>query len=398
MYLILAAMVFPILLFSAPVETDYALFLFDNGDKNLIASMLKYGEDHRKEALDALDFRIVFMGASIDAMAKEPFSHYPEKLIHYKQLGISETIDHQWKRDGHLSEDSLKALSENFKVKKKLWTGVSCSVFTQIVEHYQKNTRLEVVALRDNPSLYGDTDYFTIAHEVQNAAHKIAVPSEQIAKELETSNKKIVVIGQPCIEEWRDEANLLDKTAILKRLGLNPQIPIILYAGVYGDFYPKCFELFLALVPDKNVQVLIAPHPKFKGVVEIPLCEKTVRKAPYFKVVGEFIDDPLRKIKTVEALFAADLVVTADATSTIVFQANALKKKVLYVNPSPSAVSKAFCERQLIYQITSLDDFIKTIETKDRPSSVGRDVFALLGIPEQGAKLLFEEFLAPIQK
>lgn len=380
-------MIFPFLLFSAPLETDYAIFLFDNGEKNMIASMLRYDEDALKE----LDFRIIFMGASIDAMNKEPFSHFPEKLIDYKQLGIEETIDHQWKREARLEEKSLRALSENLKVKKKLWVGVSCSIFTQVVEQYQKNAELEVVAVRDNPSLVGDTDYFKIAREVQDAAHKIAVPCRSIAQELEGSDKALVVIGHAPIEEWREEAKLLDKEAILKWMNLNPEIPIVLYAGVYGDFYPKCFDLFLELVPDKNVQVIVAPHPRFKGAVEIPLCEKGVRKAPYFKVVGEFIEDPARKMKTVEALAVADVVVTADATSTIVFQANALKKKVLYVNPSTSAVSRAFCDKQLIHSIASQEAFLHALSKETLQSS--RDVFDLLGMPEDGAQLLFEELM-----
>lgn len=29
-----------------PIETDYAIFLFDNGEKNMVASMLKYVEEH----------------------------------------------------------------------------------------------------------------------------------------------------------------------------------------------------------------------------------------------------------------------------------------------------------------------------------------------------------------
>src|SRR5437868_2316858 len=80
-----------------PIRTDHAIFLFDNGEKNMVASMLNYAREHDREALDHLDFRIIFMGASTDAMSKEPFCHYPDKLIHYKHLGIVETIDHTWK-------------------------------------------------------------------------------------------------------------------------------------------------------------------------------------------------------------------------------------------------------------------------------------------------------------
>ena len=54
-------------LVALPIQTDYAIFLFDNGEKNIVASMLNYAEQHDKAILDAMDFRIVFMGAAIDA-------------------------------------------------------------------------------------------------------------------------------------------------------------------------------------------------------------------------------------------------------------------------------------------------------------------------------------------
>src|SRR5690242_7944473 len=119
-----AAMLTPLFLLSAPIQTDYAIFLFDNGDKSMVASMLRYAEAHEKSALDQLDFRIVFFGASLDAMDKEPFCHFPDKLIHYAQLGIAETVDHTWKRDRKLTPQSLEALTKNLIVRKKAITGV----------------------------------------------------------------------------------------------------------------------------------------------------------------------------------------------------------------------------------------------------------------------------------
>lgn len=40
-------------------------------------------------------------------MTKEPFSRFGEKLLHYKQLEIEESIDHEWKRDRKLDAKSL---------------------------------------------------------------------------------------------------------------------------------------------------------------------------------------------------------------------------------------------------------------------------------------------------
>ena len=391
LFLLVAAI--PMMLFSEPVQTDYAIFLFDNGDKNMIASMLKYAEENEKPLLDTLDFRIIFMGASIDAMHTEPFCHYPNKLVHYKQLGIEESIDRHWKRDKQLEPESLIRLEKNLIANKKIWVGVSCTIFEQIIRQFQK--KVDILALRDNPSPDGDTDYFRIADAVQNTAHKVAVPSAAVSEKLDSSSKKIAIVGQPSIEEWQMQAQRIDKETIIKQLGLNPKLPIIVYAGVYGDFYTSCFEKFLDILPDAHVQVLIAPHPRYKGVVEAPLLAARKFKNAQCTMIGDFVEDPLKNIKTVEALAIADFVVTADATSTVVFQANALQKKVLYVNENSSEVSQAFCDKKLIQRISTREKFIEAISKKN--DNEGQDVFELLGIPKQGAKLLWNELLKEVK-
>lgn len=360
----------------------------------MIASMLKYAEENDPTALENLDFRIVFMGASIEAMNKEPFSHYPEKLLHYSQLGITETIDKTWKREQKLDLANFCKLLENIGVKKKVWVGVSCSIFEQILNHYQDNSTIEVVAIRDNPSPHGDTDYFKIADEVQNTAKKIAVPSQVVFDELDTHNKEVIIVGHAPIEEWQEAVQHIDRDFIIGRLDLNSQRPIVVYTGVYGDCYKDCFDLFLDVIPREDVEVLIVPHPRTNGNVEKEACKSGFARA---KIVGEFVEDPLMKIKTVEALSIADFVVTADATSTIVFQANALNKKVLYVNPSSSKTSDMLCNKKLIHRVSSKEEFSQIIQDsltmKNETPDSTEDIFKLLGIPKQSAKLLWNEFL-----
>ncbi len=392
-------MISPLLLFSsltAPIQVDYAIFLFDNGDKNMMASMLKYAEENDKSTLENLNFRIIFMGASVDAMAKEPFSHYPDKLLHYHQLGVTETIDHTWKRDRKLDSTNLSRLL-NLEVQKKIWVGVSCSIFEQILDHYQRNSNVEIVAIRDNPNPDGDTDYFRVAEEVQNAAKKLAVPSKAVFKQLD-SNQEVIIIGHAPIEECQAENKHLDKNQIIEKLGLHSQLPIVVYAGVYGEFYKKCFNLFLDIVPRKDIELLVIPHPRYKGIVEKEVCNDRQDDFLQLQIIGEFVEEPLKRIKTVEAISIADIIVTADATSTIVFQANALNKKVLYVNPSFSKTSDVMCNRKLIYRISSKEEFLKIIQNgmlrrEDEAADTTQDIFKQLGIPKQSAKLLWNEFL-----
>ena len=385
--LLLSISILPITLLFSSDQTDYAIFIFDNMDKNMIASMFNYAEKQDASLLNELNFRIVFMGPSVDGMSKEPFCHYPEKLIHYSELGIEEIIDHTWKRDRLLNQTSIENISKNLAIQKKIWVGVSCSIFGQILQYYQDNTDLEVVALRDNPNLNGNTDYFLVANNIQSKAKKVAIPSKAASENLDLSLQKIVVIGHGPVEEWCEEVKNLDKEEIILRLGLNSQLPIILYAGVYGDYYENCFKTFLELVAGKEVQIVIAPHPRYKGVIEKQLCA--------YPTIGEWEADPKKNAKMIELLYIADAIVTADATSTIVFQGSALKKKVLYINPVVSQVSDDLCARKLIQKINSSEEFnlfIHTIKRSELASS-DEDAFDLLGIPKNGAKLLWEELL-----
>lgn len=365
-------------MFARLIQTDYAIFLFDHGDKNMIASLLNHARKHDKEQLDRLDFRIVFFGASTDAISQEPFCDYPDKMIHYQDLGVEETVDHTWLRDKKLTPASIAHLAEKLEVRKKVWVGVSCSIFEQIVDFYQNKGDVAVLAFRDNPSPIGDTDYFRVAEEVQKAAHRVALPYAN-------DQKKTVVTGSGPIEDWVAATQNLDKEKMIAQLGLDKNHPIAVFAGSYGDDYELRFKKFLDLVPrGKEWQVLVMPHPRFKGMVE---------KKFSFPIIGECADDPSKRIKNVEAIFIADAVVTVDATSTIVFQANALKKRVLYIDLYPSRGADFLSVKKVIQKISTPDQCAHALRTaKENPPN--ESIFEILGMPKQGARLLWEELIA----
>lgn len=384
-----------VLLFSAivPTETDQVVFLFDHGEKNMVASMFSYAEKYDKTVLDRLDFRVVFMGTSVDAMKQEPFSKFSEKLVHYQELGIKEAIDRTWKRDGVLSQESLRALSENLIVTKKVWVSVSNRISEQLLEKYQQDPIIEVVALRDNPSADGDSDYFKMAQEVQCAANKIMVPSAVAANQPRLKDKNVMIIGHGPLEDFVKEAAQIDKTIVLKRLGLNPLLPVIVYTGSYGDKYQAAFEKFLALLPDEKIQVLVIPHPRDKGVVEAKLCGNVSQQMVDLRVINESEKDLSKKLTTIEGVAIADAVVTSDATSTIVFQANALGKKVFLINLSSSVTGEHLGDKKLVTRISSSEEFSKALKEISLNKTTSPNVFYLLGIPKNGAKLLWEEFI-----
>jgi len=371
------------LFFSTAYGVDQIIFLFDNGEKNMVASMFEFAEKEDPNGLQNLDFKIVFMGASIDAMNKAPFCHFPEKLIHYKELGIDETIDHTWKRDRKIDPREIEELAEQLHIEKKVWVPVSCSIFEQILCHFQDNTTVDVAVLRDNPNATGDSDYFVVADKIQQLAHKVLVPSEATAVSLKPESQKIVIMGHGPTDEWIEQAKAIDKTKIIKRLKLDEKVPIVVFAGSYGGYYEEAFKLFLDIVPHEDVQVLVVPHPRYKGALEKELC-----KGLPHKIVAEFQSEPTEYAKTVEAIAIADMVITTDATSTVVFHANALKKPVFLVNERTSFATETVIEKGLITKLSSKEDFLSIIHSPT--SSV--NAYQILGLPKNGAQLLWDQF------
>lgn len=379
------------------------IFLFDNGDTNMIASMLRYAETHQRDTLESLDFCIVFMGASVEAMVREPFCRHPDKLLHYKQLGIAENIDNTWKRNQKIDLTNLSKIGSALQPQKKVWVAVSNLVLGQIAEMYQSNEKIEVVAFRDNPNSHGCTDYFPIADEVQNLVDKIIVPSRYNEEPFKANRKNVIVVGHGPTEEWQAAAERLNKEALMHRLGFDPHLPVLVYAGSYGETYANAFQLFLDMLKDENlashpIQVLIVPHPRYKGMVEKKLTENMSHQATQLLIGGEFEEDPALHVRTMEALAIADAVVTADATSTIVLQASALKKPVLYISQKDTLSSETLRKKKLIDKIALSSDLIRKVEAIHAQREAGEplsvpDIFQLLSMPKEGARLLWEEFI-----
>lgn len=303
-------LLFSIKSFLFALETDYLIVIFDNGEKNIVASMLSTLEASNETNLKNIDFKIVFMGASIDAMHDKPFSSFPEKMVHYKQLGIEEDIDRFWKRDQSLSVKSLRKLQESIRVRKKLLVGVSCLVCKNLLETFSE---IETIALWDNPNPNGASDYFPIAREVVASASKVFVPGIEVFQALSHPNK--VITGHPSSEDWEKEALKISKVSILSSLSLDHSLPIIIFAGAYGDLYEKRLRRFLEVFPKDAMHLIIAPHPRFQGELESRIC-------PSY----------LTSLTSLEALVVADGVVVPDPTSTIVFQAKVLKKKIYFAH------------------------------------------------------------------
>ncbi len=364
----------------------------------MVASMIRYAEERDPSRLANLDFRIVLMGAASDAASQEPFCHYPDKLLTLEELGVAERVDCHWRRADGISCASLDALCSHLLVRKRALVPVSCGIFAQVVDRYNKEGMAEALVLRDNPNPGGDTDYFAVADQVQKRAQRVLVPSDAAAKAASLLGTEVMVVGHGPTDEWLRVVAGVDGEQVMRRLKLDGQRTLLVYAGAYGDFYEPSLRRFLDLMAHESVQalkpqVLILPHPRFQGRIEAPICSCYQEK---IRIMGPFFQDSPQYMTMREALAIADLVVTADATSTIVIQASALGKLVLHVNPTISKVSRSLYELGMLERVSSPHELAEAI----RQSSLAAEgapkkktALEILGIPEGGAKLLWEAFL-----
>lgn len=319
-----------------PLKTERALYLYDTGDKNMVASMFQFAKEHDRNKLEALDFRVIFMNGAIDARGEEPFATFPEKIL---------------------------SASEKLEVTKKVWLPVSSGESEQMALGYQQQG-IEVAALRDNPSPIGDTPYFSTAEKVQRVCHKWIVSSGQFYE----PSKEVIVVGSGPIEEYCEKARTIDREGVCQRLKLTNELPVVVLTGSHGTLFEERLRFFLGLIPSTPpFHLVFVPHPRDTRKMAKP-------------------------ISTLEALVLADAVVVLDPTSTIVYQANALKKRVLFVSEKGTRASEFLCQKELIERVASTKELLKGIQ-KAQEQPQDRDLFELLAIPKMGAERLWNEFL-----
>ena len=367
------------------IETDQAWFLFDNGETKAVAAMLRYAAAHDAQRLADLDFRIVLSGAALDARGQEPFCHYSDRLIDFSTLGVEEQVDRFWKRDASLSSDSLQRICNAIHVRKKVFAGASCVALGQILKKYRMNhDHLRTIAYRDSISPEGITDYFPIAQQVCAQADGVFVSSEAVAQ---TIGLHAVVVGHPELEEWEAFRQSTLRHQVMRQMGL-PQDdrPIVLYAGVYGDHYAEDFRLFLEVAQSAffqrwNPQVLIAPHPRHCGAVEHTLCEELASA-----VSRDWLFSTQRAFSSKEALQVADVLITADPTSTMVFHAKAAGKHVVQMSPYESPISRKMEAQGIFSCVRQEVDAERALLSSPEER---RSIFDLFGIPKGASERMW---------
>jgi hypothetical protein len=334
-------------------DPEFLFVLFDAGETNALLPVIEKVQQEKRE------FRIWTAGTATELLRKKPELASKCQEIDYK-------IDKSWPREKPLDPERVSVLCHEC-ASQKVITGVASEIQAQILQAYQG--KAATFAYWDNFNPQGAGPYFTQAHKVQKLAEKLLVPSRDVASDF--SEKKVLVVGQPTLEQWTRELALIDEAFLKEKYKLKEEV--ITYIGGYGPEYEKAAKLFVRCVKESGFsgQVIMQIHPKSDGAFEREICK------------GEtFLFLPL---STLEAVKLADAVVTYN--STVGFQALFAKKRVLFVIPEEDPFTNLAIEKGFAPKISAPKAFLSAFKT----AATTGDIAAGMGVPENSAQLILDE-------
>ncbi len=334
-------------------DPEFLFVLFDAGETNALLPVIEKVQQEKRE------FKIWTAGTATELLRKKP-------ELATKCQEIDSKIDKSWPREKPIDLELLSKLCTQC-ASQKVITGVASQIQAQILQAYQG--KAATFAYWDNFSPQGAGSYFTQAHKVQKLAEKLLVPSRDVAADF--SSEKVLVVGQPTLEQWTRELALINEASLKEKYKLKEEL--ITYIGGYGPEYEKAAKLFVRCVKESGFsgQVIMQIHPKSDGAFEREICK------------GEaFLFLPL---STLEAVKLANSVVTYN--STVGFQALFAKKRVLFVIPEEDPFTNLAIEKGFAPKISSPKTFLPALKAPQQNS----DIASTMGVPENSAQLIFDE-------
>ena len=256
--LLLLTTFLPTALAVSPVcSTDVLFLAYDQGESN---AFLRIQAQLDKRAVS---YKIIAFGR-----AAEIYRHHPA-LIHIK--GISDNPDLHFHREQNISIKAIRQASESIRAK-IIYSGMASKAQAQLLNHYGKQDSY-LIAFYDNFDPVESKKYVQPFLGELNRVDEFHLPSDQTATSFETLKQikqaKTVVTGQPVLEAWDEIFIKTDPEALRKKLEINSDQSVILFAGGYDDDYPNSFRIFLKatkLMP--GTLFLVTHHPKYSGELE----------------------------------------------------------------------------------------------------------------------------------
>ncbi len=254
------------------------------------------------------------------------------------------TVDPSWTRSHQLPDEVIQTIVTHYQPKVFI-SGVAFALEGQLYDAFQSRGA-HTIAFWDNFSGDGEDLYFSIAHQVQEKAKALWVPTAQVAFAM-APRESVTVVGHPSLQKWANEAQAIDKLDIRQRLDLDADERVAVFVGGYGPLYEEAFKLFLDFTQHaENLTILIQPHPKFAGAFELA----ELANDPKIRVLKN-------EVSTIEAVAMADFVFCHQ--STVGFQAQFIGKPVTYFIPAGQQAPSFALNR-----VASPHDFGQALENK----------------------------------
>ncbi|MBB63793.1 MAG: hypothetical protein CMO81_01890 [Waddliaceae bacterium] len=294
---------------------------------------------------NGLPFRLLAFGTA-ETLVKD----YPEFL------GLGIQVDRlSWPREQELDSDQVEHLLTHCHPT-FLVSGMVSGIQRQLAEKFRAQG-VPVVAYYDSFSPLKANE---LGVHFLDLADQILVPSEEVAesvRRLGAEEERVELVGQPTLDGWLQSVQNMNRSEVRKNLGVLTE-QLILYAGGYGRDYEEAFEMFcLGLANIQEIRVIVALHPKSNGKIEKGIIDRLGISCI------EFLS---REVSTVEAVCAADLIVTQ--RSSVGVQAHFIGRDVLYVDLEKTHYSNSLIESKQVDRVLSaeaLDHYLFTWKPKN---------------------------------
>ena len=240
-----------------PIRTAVIFVVYDYDE----SSAFKRVQAKLKNA--NVPYRILAIGPAVDIFKKDP-ALIPVYELTQNNLSF-------YNRNQTLNQRMLYKLIENISAK-VVYTGMTSRAQAQIANiWHQKNTK--VVGFYDNFESVSTVNNVQPFLEELKQIDEFHVPSKYTADSFGAIAKKmkakVLVTGQPVLEEWDDIYQKTDAFMLRNTLDIDPKKPVVLFAGGGGNDYPKAFEIFIEstrILPD--VMFLVVHHASLNGELE----------------------------------------------------------------------------------------------------------------------------------
>lgn len=290
------------------------------------------------------------------ATAQELLKDHPRHLDVNKKLGVKTKVDRlTWPRERPLNEEDLNLLQSLIACQLVI-VGTSAILEAQLAKKL-KAKGIKVAAYYD---VYEAPPTILLNQAFLDSVDEMIVPSELAADGFlkMKPSLKVLILGQPSLDTWAEFRAQHDMQVTTVKLGLKSNLPILLYAGGYGETYAESLKLFLEACKELKTkyQIFISLHPKVQETGEI---EK--RAIQEMKIQDEELRILPKTISTMEAAVVADVVVSQ--ASTVGVQAYSLGKKVVYLDANclkpDYGYTNIIIQKGLAEQVSNTADFLK---------------------------------------